>query len=33
MNHSDIENMYRNMGISPEVAAYSEEIWNSLKDR
>ena len=33
MNHSDIENMYRDMGISPEVAAYSEEIWNSLKDR
>ena len=33
MNHSDIENMYRDMGISPEVASYSEEIWNSLKDR
>lgn len=33
MNYSDIENMYRDMGISPEVASYSEEIWNSLKDR
>ena len=33
MKHSDIENMYRDMGISPEVASYSEEIWNSLKDR
>ncbi|MDE7403788.1 MAG: methionine gamma-lyase family protein [Lachnospiraceae bacterium] len=25
--------MYRDMGISPEVASYSEKIWNSLKDR
>ncbi|MBD5547498.1 MAG: hypothetical protein HDQ97_08875 [Lachnospiraceae bacterium] len=33
MKHSDIENMYRDMGISPEVISYSEEIWNSLKDR
>lgn len=33
MNQSDIENMYRDMGISPEVASYSEKIWNSLKDR
>lgn len=33
MNQSDIENMYRDMGFSPEVASYSEKIWNSLKDR
>lgn len=33
MNQSDIENMYQDMGISPKVASYSEEIWKSLKDR
>lgn len=33
MNQADIENMYHDMGISPEVASFSEEIWNSLKDR
>lgn len=33
MNQADIENMYHDMGISPEVTSFSEEIWNSLKDR
>lgn len=33
MEHSDIESMYRDMGISREVYQYGESIWNSLKDR
>lgn len=33
MKRLDMEAMYRDMGISPEVFAYGEKIWNSLKDR
>lgn len=33
MDHSAIESMYRGMGISREVYAFGEKIWDSLKDR
>ena len=33
MDHSAIESMYQRMGISREVFAFGEKIWDSLKDR
>ena len=33
MDHSAIESMYQRMGISREVYAFGEKIWDSLKDR
>ncbi len=33
MEHSDIESMYRDMGICQEVYEYGEKIWDSLKER
>ena len=33
MKNSYMEQMYREAGISPQVYAYGEAVWNSLKSR